>query len=153
MAYAAFLRPISALAAGILADRYSGGKIVVFSFLGAATTYLIFAISGSDMLSHLFMVNVLVSFVFVFAIRAVYFALLAESNVDAHVTGTSIGFISLVGFTPDIFFAPITGRILDATPGLEGFQHLFTLLVVIALIGAVAALALIFNLRNKKQNT
>ncbi|MEQ8661013.1 MAG: hypothetical protein RLW62_09365, partial [Gammaproteobacteria bacterium] len=62
-------------------------------------------------------------------------------RVPAHMTGTAVGLVSVVGFTPDIFFAPIAGRLLDATPGMDGHQHYFMLLSGIAVVGfAVAAL-------------
>jgi hypothetical protein len=47
--------------------------------------------------------------------------------------------VSFIGFTPEIFFAPITGRILDQAPGLAGHQHYFMFLGGIALAGLVVA--------------
>jgi hypothetical protein len=73
----------------------------------------------------------------VFAIRGVYFALVNEINTPKHITGTTIGIVSFIGFTPDIFFGSISGRILDASPGIEGHQNYFLFLSVIALIGVI----------------
>ncbi|MGR8920609.1 MAG: MFS transporter, partial [Gammaproteobacteria bacterium] len=83
-----------------------------------------------------------ISFVAVFALRGVYFALLEHSRVPAVRTGTAVGLVSMIGYTPDIFFAPIAGRLLDATPGLGGHQHYFVLLATIALGGLSTTLLL-----------
>jgi sugar phosphate permease len=93
-------------------------------------------------MSNIIYVNLILTIVAVFAIRGVYFALLEESNVANNVTGTAVGLISVIGFTPDVFFAAIAGRLLDAAPGLEGHQHFFIMLVIISVIGMVATIIL-----------
>ena len=72
-----------------------------------------------------------------------YFALLEENRTPPFITGAAVGMVSLIGFTPEIFFAPITGRILDANPGLVGFQHYFLFLAAIGLLGIVVVLTLL----------
>ena len=57
--------------------------------------------------------------------------------------------VSVVGFTPEIFIAPIAGRILDATPGVGGFQHLFILLAGISAAGLATVVWLTRMQRNK----
>ena len=57
-------------------------------------------------------------------------------------TGAAVGLVSVVGFTPDMFYAPIAGRLLDRSPGLAGHQHNFLLLAGIAIVGAAAVLLL-----------
>jgi Na+/melibiose symporter-like transporter len=52
--------------------------------------------------------------------------------------------ISFVGYTPDAFFSPITGRILDANPGLVGHQHFFMFLTAIAVAGVLAVAWLVW---------
>jgi len=84
-----------------------------------------------------------------FALRGIYFALVEESKVGRNVTGTVIGFVSLVGYTPDILFPSITGRILDADAGIIGFQYYFSFLAMTAVIGLIASFALHRLNRNK----
>ncbi|MGY8733591.1 MAG: hypothetical protein ACKVK0_15735, partial [Pirellulales bacterium] len=66
-----------------------------------------------------------------------------ENHTPMHLTGVAVGLVSVVGYTPDVFFAPITGRILDANPGLVGFQHYFLLNSIIAALGVIAAVSLV----------
>jgi MFS family permease len=83
--------------------------------------------------------NVFVSFFAVFALRGVYFALLEETDTPRHLTGTTVGAVSFIGYTPEVFFGPLTGRILDRSPGLAGHQHYFLFLAGCALVGLLVA--------------
>ncbi len=81
--------------------------------------------------------NIFVSFFAVFGLRGVYFALLEENDTPAFLTGAVTGMVSFVGYTPEIFFAPITGRILDASPGIVGHQNYFLFLAGVMIVGAL----------------
>ena len=71
-----------------------------------------------------------------------YFALLEENKTPKQITGAAVGMISLIGFTPEIFFHPIMGRILDANPGIVGHQNYFLFMVGVAALGLLATLLL-----------
>ena len=75
----------------------------------------------------------------VFALRGLYFAIMEEANIPLPATGTAVGIVSAIGFTPDIFVGPVMGHLLDRSPGPQGHQHLFVMLASFAVIGAVAA--------------
>ncbi|MFT5621784.1 MAG: Na+/melibiose symporter-like transporter, partial [Flavobacteriaceae bacterium] len=76
----------------------------------------------------------------VFALRALYFTILKEASVPMALTGTAVGFISLIGYTPDIFMGPLMGWLLDRNPGALGHQHLFMVLAAFSLLGLVATI-------------
>jgi len=143
-AWAAYLRPLAAVAAGIIADRFSASRIIGYTFLVLVLVFgaLSAAVPGTTPLNFIY-ANILVSFFAVFALRGVYFALLQETRTPKHLTGTTVGMVSFVGYTPDIFFAPVTGRILDASPGLGGHQHYFMFLTAVAVLGVLVATTLI----------
>ena len=135
-----YTRPIAAVAAGLLADRWVSSKLVSTLFAIAATAFLALSFVSPEQVSLILIIgNLLVTFVAMYALRGIYFTLLEESKLKANVTGTAVGLISVIGYTPDIFFAPITGRILDANPGLVGFQHYFLLLTAICIVGLTFA--------------
>jgi hypothetical protein len=77
----------------------------------------------------------------IYALRGVYFALLAEGAVPLAFTGSAIGVVSLVGFTPDVFMGPLMGLLLDNSPGVLGHQHVFAVVAVFGVIGLAATLA------------
>ena len=134
--WASYSRPVAAVVAGLCADRWRASRLVASMFLLGALAFLLL---GSDKMSSmsatLIIANLMVTFIAVYALRGIYFSLIEESRVDRRITGSAVGLISVLGFTPDIFFAAITGRILDTNPGVVGFQHYFMLMAVICSMG------------------
>jgi len=134
--YASLTRPIAAVFAGILADRIIASRVILLMLCMLLCSFgsLIFLDGSAPWVAFLY-INIFVTFFAVFAIRGIYFALIHEIHTPKQITGTTIGIVSFVGFTPEIFFGAISGRILDANPGLEGHQNYFIFLTIIALIG------------------
>ena len=144
-AQANYLRPVAAILAGIVADRLSAAKSIFILFLILCIAYI--SVAGMTLQyqgSGFIIANLLVSYFAVFAIRGIYFALLEETQTPKNVTGTTVGLVSVIGYTPDVFFAPVAGRILDAAPGAAGHQHYFIFLASIAVTGMLAAGWLLF---------
>ena len=133
---ASYLRPVGAIGAGFLADRFRTKNILIVTFLMAILIYLILAlVVPAANGPFIIMANLVISFLAVFALRGVYFALFEETKVPKNQTGTTVGLISLVGFTPDIFFYPIAGRIIDNSSGIAGYHQFYGLLAGLALAG------------------
>ena len=76
-------------------------------------------------MNFIFFFSLIVLAVGTYSIRALYFAVLKEANVPFALTGTAVGLISVVGYSPDIFARPIMGYLLDTYPGILGHQYLF----------------------------
>ena len=136
----AYLRPGGAILAGIVGDRFgiAWTTTVLFASLAACWGVLAFLGTSPELVVILY-ANLIVTVFGVYALRGLYFALLEQTHVPHAVTGTAIGVISLVGYTPDIFYNMIAGRLLDATPGIGGHQHAFLLLSGLAAVGLAAA--------------
>ena len=150
-AYATYVRPVAAIAAGLIADRWAAGKTVGACFILLVISYCALAVSmpvGAGL--YIIYGNLFVSVAAVFMLRGVYFALLEENQVPPYLTGAVAGAVSFIGFTPEIFFGPITGRILDANPGAVGHQHYFLFLAAVATIGVAVV---VWLLRLQHRNT
>jgi hypothetical protein len=65
----------------------------------------------------------------------------ATSPLSASVayTGCAVGFVSVIGYTPDVFMGPLMGYLLDRSPGAVGQQHVFWAVSGFALVGLVAS--------------
>lgn len=151
-AWGAYVRPIAALAAGLAADRFDSARAIMLLFAALALAWLPLAQLAPDGGLTLIYLNALVSLLAVFALRGVYFALLAENRTPLHLTGAATGMVSFVGYSPEIFFAPITGRILDRTPGIGGFHDYFLFLAVTAVCGMLAVAWLLWLRRHGPNN-
>jgi sugar phosphate permease len=142
--WGAYTRPIAAVAAGLIADRFDSARSIVVSFGVLVIAYGTLATTSLETSSiNVLMINLLVTFVAVYAMRGIYYALLEETRTPKHLTGASVAVIAFIGYTPEVFFGPVTGRILDASPGVAGHQDYFTFLAAMAIAGVVVSLLLI----------
>jgi len=135
-----FLRPVTGIAVGLVVDRFKVSLWLFYSFVASAIGGLLFAtgiIAPSTVV--LFFLSVVVVAAGVYAARALYFAVMQEGEIPLVLTGTAVGMISVVGYTPDIFAGPAYGYLLDSNPGEPGHQNVFWMLTGFALVGGVAS--------------
>lgn len=148
VAIGAWARPVAALAAGLLGDRYQVPRMTVVCFALLLASQLFFALhSPAPHASWVLLANVLAGSAAMFGLRALYFALLESAAVPAAVTGTAVGLISVIGYTPDIFVSYLGGVILDRSPGLSGHQDYFWFMAAFAAMGLASSIALMWMLR------
>ena len=76
----------------------------------------------------------------IFALRGLYYAVMKEGAVPLAYTGTAVGFVSVIGYMPDIFMGPLMGFLLDRSPGSAGHEHVFRLVAGFAFVGLLAGL-------------
>lgn len=137
-----FLRPATGILFGLIADRLKITWLLVVSFVLTLIGGLLFA-SGAiaPTTTFLFFMSVVVIAAGVYATRALYFGVMHVGKIPLTLTGTAVGLISLIGYTPDVFAGPAYGMLLDAHPGEElGHQNVFWMLSAFAFVGGIAAL-------------
>jgi sugar phosphate permease len=86
----------------------------------------------------------------VFTMRAVFFAPMEEVGVPREITGAAMSIGSFIGYAPAMFCFSIYGRILDKTPGIQGYRHVFILMAAFALMGFVVSSILCKVISKKK---
>lgn len=147
-----FFRPVGAIVIGIIADRSSSSIWLMISFILIIISSLLMA-SGvmSPNSSILFIISILIGGAGIYAARALYFSAMKDGKIPLALTGTAVGLMSLVGYTPDVFIGPITGNMLDNNPGEAGHQMIFILLLCFALVGLVCSF--LFWKLNKSTNS
>lgn len=147
-----WMRPIAALGAGLLGDRFKVSRMIVIAFVLLLASDLFFALATPvPGLVWVMLSNTLLACTAIFALRGLYFALFEEEKVPAAVTGTAVGLVSFIGFTPDVFVAYAGGVLLDRSPGLAGHQHYFLFLAAFSAIGIVASYVLMRMLHPTKK--
>lgn len=135
-----YMRPFIGVIIGLLADRTRASLWIVIGFLLMFITSLVFATGIiSDTSTLLFILSIGTMALGVYSARVLYFATLEEGKIPIALTGTAVGFISIVGYTPDIFAGPLYGYFLDKNPGEAGHQIVFAIMGGFALIGCIAS--------------
>ena len=136
-----YLRPIVCIMIGLLADKTKNMFWIIFGFITMLIGALIFSLGLiQPNMNFIFFLSLVVLAVGTYSIRALYFAVLKEAKVPFALTGTAVGLISVVGYSPDIFAGPIMGYLLDTYPGVVGHQYVYLILVVFSVIGLIASL-------------
>ena len=72
-----------------------------------------------------------------------------ESNIPEISTGISVGLISMVGFSPDVFMPILGGYLLDKFPEGLGYQYYFGAIAMICWVGVFMG---VYVLRGRKSS-
>ena len=137
-----WMRPLAAIAAGFLADRFRASAVVSIGFIVMCAGCLFVGTGFLDPnLGWMLVTTVVFTSIGIYAIRGVYFALLGEAHIPMAYTGTAIGLISVIGFLPDVFMGPVMGYLIDRSPGPTGHEQVFLIVAAFALIGYLASRA------------
>ncbi|WP_425392488.1 MFS transporter [Ekhidna sp.] len=134
-----FMRPLAGVLIGFAADR---SKTTLWLFISFAIMFVgsLWFVSGFGFeLLPVFLVSIFTISGGVYAARALYFAVMREGRIPLYLTGTAVGVVSVVGFTPDVFAGVIIGFLLDTNPGELGHQHVFLLLAAFSALGTFCA--------------
>lgn len=136
-----YLRPLAAISIGWIADKFVPSKLIIpsFSILILASLLLGFIDFKDDFIFISF-----TSFIFMafgtYSLRGLYFAIIEETQTPIQFTGTLVGIISVVGFTPDIFMSLFNGYMLGKNPTILEYQNLFIIFTIIPIIGLLATI-------------
>lgn len=136
-----YIRPVVGVVIGMLADKTNTTFWLIIGFVISFFGALIF-VSGiiSNTTVLLFIISTLIVATGVYAARALYFSVMKKGRIPLVLTGTAVGLVSIVGYTPDIFAGPVIGYLLEGFPGEKGHQYVFLMLAVFSFIGAIASL-------------
>jgi len=126
---------------GFIADKIGHRpKVLCICFVVMTVFFLPFVLTPGDSAYVVFLgITTTAVFMAIFAIRGLYFAVIDDMHIPPHIIGSAIGFISFIGFCPDIFIYPLAGRILDSYPGIDGYRMLFWIAIGCGLCGSIIA--------------
>lgn len=136
-----WIRPIAAVSIGWIADKYVPSKwiVVSFTFMGIFSSLL-----GFGVLDALPILVSIIAFILMvigtYSLRGLYFAIIEEAKIPLEITGTLVGIISFVGYTPDIFMSLLSGYMLGENPTVIEYQNLFQLFSLFPLLGLLATI-------------
>ena len=136
-----FTRPITVVIIGWIADQISPSKVIIpcFICMGIASFLIGFGGFEKNYFVISFSLFILIAFG-TYSLRGLYFALLEEIKTPLQLTGTLVGIISVIGFTPDIFMSLFIGYILGENPTLVEYQKLFSLFTIFPLFGIITVM-------------
>ena len=136
-----YLRPLVCVIIALLAGKKNYIYFIIFGFITMLIGSTIFAFGIVQLnMNFVFFFSLIIVATGTYAIRALYFSIMQEGRIPLLMTGTAVGVISVIGYTPDIFASPIIGYFLDKYPGILGHQYVFTILVLFSVLGLLASI-------------
>jgi len=135
---------IGGLVGGQLADRCkSRTRFMIYAFIGMIIfTGAYILIPGNTSYITIALINMVALGAFVYSANAVFFSIIDEVKIPHHLTGTAAGLISMLTYLPEIYLYTEVGNMVDRTPGIGGYQHVFIFMLVTAIVGLIAAFIL-----------
>lgn len=150
------IQAFGGIVGGFLADKIGSRIKVIIG--GAALLALSFAgfivLPVSTNLLNAVIVNFIFGIFLIYIVRSVYFAIIDDANVPVDKTGRVSGFVSCLGYTPDIFMYTMVGGWLDTYTGKTGFTMMFAYAIGMAVGCIILALVLMAIIKkDARQNT
>lgn len=157
---AQYIRPVSSVAGGCLADKFGKGQTMLVGFLAMAvgTLILVLASSLQDSLQvGMLIFACIIIYLAMYSNFGIYFSLLSEGRIPLEKSGVAIGLVSTLGYLPEVLCPLAAGKTLDAFSGVTGYHMYFIGMAVVATIGAIFCFIWIkkygnnFNKKSKTQ--
>lgn len=140
---AQYVRPVSATAGGVLADRFGKSQLMLIGFItmGVGTAFMIFLPNaGASIQKALMTVVCVVIYFAMYSNFGIYMSLLSEGGVPLEISGVAIGIVSTLGYLPEVISPMLAGRTLDAVEGVAGYHQYFYYMIGCALIGSIVCI-------------
>ena len=96
------------------------------------------------------MASLLIFLVALYVVRGLYWALVDYAKIPKAITGTALGVIMMICYTPDFFMYNVAGNILDANSGAAGYKIVFGIMVICAVLSISFMSVLIRFMKGKK---
>ena len=137
-----WMRPVGAIVAGLLGDRFKIElSLAVLMLLAAAGLAALPHLSPTSAVSMI-MVSIVMIGLLTYGIRGIYWATLDSCGVPATIKGLAIGVISIVGYLPDIYLPILKNGCFDLWGGNAGYVAYYSFLAAGGVGGSAAAWAL-----------
>ncbi|MCL1994656.1 MAG: MFS transporter [Defluviitaleaceae bacterium] len=137
MAIFLWMRPLGGVLGGYFADKFNKSNALAVYLIATSTCLLLIAVLPTGVSIWVFYVLIILSGLFVFSVRGTYWSLLGNIGIEVKYVGIAIGFISFLGYWPDIL-APILSNQLFANFGENlGYNVYFAALAFFGVLGAV----------------
>lgn len=145
-----FAAPLIVVIGGFLTDRLGidKGMLITQGILAVSIGALQFVPSVPSALT-VAMGALLFFLISLYIVRGIYWTLVSYAKIPKMVTGTALGVMMMICYTPDFFMYNLAGSILDANGPVRGYDIIFTIMLVCALASMGLMVVLRSYLKNK----
>lgn len=139
--FSQYCRPIGSFGSGIIGDRIGISNMVIIGYcvLAIGLAALI-VLPGKPSFILLLLVFIAIIYISMYALQATHFAILVEGDYPVETTGTVAMPLMIIGYSGEIFMPIVAGACLDHWSGTDGYKVLFTILLVLTIVGLITAI-------------
>jgi sugar phosphate permease len=135
-----WMRPPGGVLAGILGDRISNVRMMMWLFAGGIIACLYLALMQTTPDNAWTLWVFIVPFgLLAYGLRGVFWALLYDCPVPTRVLGTAIGFISIMGYSSDAYIPQVSAWLQTHYATGTAYQLFFAYVACAAAVGLVAS--------------
>ena len=135
-----YARPTVAFVLTVFFIRYDATLLLFWGFVISLFSSFMFCTGLiTSALPIVFICSILTLAIGVYGLRTLYFSVMELGDIPLLATGTAVGLISIVGYTPDVFSGPLIGYLLEYYKGIEGYKYVFFMLFLFSLVGCFAS--------------
>ena len=117
-------------------DRIANARAVLWLLaVGAAICVFLATMSTSPGSTWILWALVVPFGGLVYAVRGLIWAVLQDCPIPTYLTGTAIGFISIMGYSSDIYIPQVSSYLLSTYADQAGYQLFFAYIAVASVIG------------------
>lgn len=131
-------RGVGALLAGALGDRFGMPRMLMICFGIMTLSALVLTMESLSSMPAMIIINLVIGGTAIYGLRGLYYAVFNISKIPVALTGSAVGLVAVVGYTPEIFMGPLMGVLLDNNPGATGHYYLFYVLALFGVGGIIA---------------
>lgn len=146
-----WMRPVGGIVGGFLADKIGKITTLMTALAGASVCLVAMAVLPESTEKPVFYALVIACGGFVYAIRGTYWSLLGNCQIEDKSLGVAVGFVSLLGYLPDVLLPIFNSFLFQTFGGNGGYNAYFISSAVIGGIGM--ALVSLFALLMKRRQS
>ena len=150
---ATYIVPIGSVSGGFLGDKLGGAHTLRIGVLGLIITALMITLLPSvPAMGIPFIVIYCISTIFMGAVRGQFYAPLREIDVPMHLSGTAVGVIATIGYSPDLFLPLVTGRLLDTMENpVTAYKIVIYILIAFGIFSMVMATVIMSHVKKSQK--
>lgn len=147
-----YIRPIGSFVGGFLGDKLGGARTLRVGVLGMIiTSFIIIMLPSVPAMGIPFIIIFCISTIFMGAVRGQFYAPLREIGIPMHLSGTAVGLIATLGYSPDLFLPLITGRMLDTMDPVAAYKIVIYILIAFGIFSMLMASIIVSHVKKNEK--
>jgi nitrate/nitrite transporter NarK len=135
-----WMRPFGGVMGGMIGDRITNARLMMWLFAAGIACCLFLALmKTTPEMRWTLWVFIFPFGLLVYAARGIFWALLYDCPLPARVLGTSIGFISIMGYSSDAYIPQVAAYLHGTYDTGPAYQLFFAYVAAASAIGLVAS--------------